>query len=118
MSWWVSLCCPCCGNNLQLDEPHSEGGTYAFGGTSEATLNVTYNYQPNFQRVGLLPGLREALDGKTATDTVELLKSAVEKLGTDEADDYWPPTDGNARKALVRLVSFAEEHPTGVWRVH
>lgn len=25
---------------------HTEGGTYALGGTTEATLNVTYNYGP------------------------------------------------------------------------
>tara|TARA_B100000614_G_scaffold262909_1_gene300418 strand:+ start:21384 stop:21749 length:366 start_codon:yes stop_codon:yes gene_type:complete len=81
---------------------------------SEASCCITYNYSKLYGMVGF--SMRD-LDGKTASETAESLRSAVEKLGTDKYDDYWAPTPGNAGAALQTLLSWAEEHPDGVWKV-
>ena len=45
MSYSIELCDPVSGDVLQLDTKHEmRGGTYALGGTTEAELNITYNY--------------------------------------------------------------------------
>ena len=49
-------------------------------------------------------------------ETIPLLKAAVEQLGTDVDDDYWRPTEGNARRALCGLLAFAQMRPDGVWK--
>ncbi|MDE2102426.1 MAG: hypothetical protein KGL39_34590 [Patescibacteria group bacterium] len=131
---------------------HEEGGTYRMGGTTEASLNVTYNYSPFY--------------GKKASETAERLRAAVAKLGTsrhhggwmhiglgafqhpdkdvwleklkhadleaphnallraeaiaagvvEDGGGYWKPTPGNAGYALSILLSWAIQHPNGVWQ--
>lgn len=99
---------------LEAEMPHQiKGSTYAVGGTTELTLAITYNYSPIIGRV-LPDGLR-GLCGKTGAETIPLLKAAVEQLGTDVDDDYWKPTEGNARRALCGLLAFAQMRPDGVW---
>ena len=45
MSYDISLREPVSGEQVYFDEPHQmNGGTYALGGTTEAWLNITYNY--------------------------------------------------------------------------
>jgi hypothetical protein len=88
---------------------HTEGGTYVLGGTSEGVLNVTYNYR-NQYHFGLLHGER-------AGDTIESLRDAVNRLGTDRDKNYWAPTPGNAGYACSILLKWARSHPSAVWRV-
>jgi hypothetical protein len=88
---------------------HAEGGTFAIGGTDQAYLNVTYNYATIFR-------FRD-LNGMTASDTIDLMRSKVAELGTDTDNDYWNPTDGNVGHTLAILLGWAVQHPDAVWRV-
>ena len=111
MSYDVDLC-DASGKVLPLSERFEEGGTYAIGGTVMCELNITYNY---YQVFGTL--VRD-LDGKSVADTVAGLREFAHKhAGELPDDDYWKPTAGNARVAIRRLLSFANEQPHGIWRV-
>lgn len=33
----------------------------------------------------------------------------------DVDDNYWEPTEGNAKRALAGLLAFAQMRPDGVW---
>jgi hypothetical protein len=103
------------GETLTAEEPHTiTGGTYAMGGTTEAWLNVTYNYAPHFYRLFGDKGIRW-LYGQKVANTVEPLLAAASQLGDDVHRDYWQPTEGNAKAALLNLVQLARLFPDGVW---
>lgn len=103
------------GETVCLDMPHSlRGGTYALGGTTEAWLNVTYNYSKHFYRVLGDKGIR-SIYGMRAADSLPLLRAAVEKLSNDTSEDYWEATEGNAKQALMNLITLAEAAPEGIW---
>jgi len=100
------------GNILFMDESFEESGTYAMGGTTECTLNITYNYSEVYGT------LVKDLHGQYGIDSLKSLKEFVDRWPHAKPyDDYWAPTPGNAVKAIKRLVSFAEKHPNGVWHV-
>ena len=85
------------------------------GGTSEAHLNVTYNYSTQLHRhLDADNGLRW-LYGKTGGDTIEKLDAAVKALGVARHNDYWKATDGNAGFALSILLAWARQHPAAIW---
>ena len=122
MSYDINLVDAVTGDVLQLDEPHHmRGGTYAAGGTSEASLNVTYNYAEHFERV--LPtntisnevGIR-SIYGMTGVQSLRVLSAAILLLGDDADPDYWKPTEGNAKRALIQLVILASMRLDGVWK--
>jgi hypothetical protein len=119
MSWWVTLEHED-GSILQVDL-HMEGGTTVLGGTSDADLNITYNYGGRFREVwpefDRSDVLKTALDGKQAGNTIEFLQRGVDRLGVDRSLDYWEPTNGNAGHALSILLGWAERYPDGIWRV-
>ena len=103
-------------DGLAQVEIFEEGGTYSLGGSSEAELNITYNYSWFFYRVlDKEKGLR-CLYGKTGQETIKILEQAVAELGTDQYKDYWAPTPGNAGHALKILLRWARQHPTAIWR--
>lgn len=116
MSYDISLCDPVTKDVLEADTPHQiRGGTYALGGTPSLWLNVTYNYSRHFYKhLDTEKGIR-VLYGKTGAETIPLLKSAIAKLGDDIDDNYWQPTEGNAKRALCGLLAMAELRPDGVW---
>lgn len=119
MSYDLYLCDPITKEPLTLDAPHHmRGGTYAKGGTTEASLNVTWNYAQHLYRVfgGDSPtgGIR-SLYGKTGAESIPMLDAAIAKLGDDVHDDYWKATEGNAKRALVQLRALAAMRPDGVW---
>lgn len=89
-------------------------GTYAVGGSPLAVMNITYNYAPIFVKVLGPQGVR-TIYGMRAFDTILLLTEAIDKLGTDVHEDYWEPTEGNARQALVGLRYLAANCPLGYW---
>lgn len=96
-------------------EKHSEGGTFVLGGTTDAHLNITWNYVGYFcEHIDKQQGIRW-LYNKKAKDCIQRLEEAVKKLGTERDDDYWAPTAGNAGYALSILLGWAKENPKGVF---
>ena len=115
MSYDISLCEPVGGNVIQFDAPHQiKGGTYAMGGTTEAWLNVTYNYSKHFYDTMGEKGIRTVY-GKTGAEVIPILKQAIAKLGDDIDADYWKATEGNAKRALSGLLAMAEMRPDGIF---
>ena len=115
MSYDIRLNDPVTGEVIELDSPHQmRGGTYAIGGTSEAWLNVTYNYGKHYYRVFGEGGIR-TIYGMTGAESIPVLKLAIDALGDDVSTDYWEATEGNAKRALCQLLAFAQMRPDGVW---
>ena len=100
MSWWVylqdrgapSICdygearedaCPTpCYRPVEV-ERFQDGGTQPVGGTTEAEINITYNYSRFYYEfldrdAGLM-----WLDGKTAGEAFPRLVNAVSQLGSE-----------------------------------
>ena len=121
VSYDIKLTCPVTGATLELDEPHQmKGGTYAIDGNKDAALNITYNYAEHFYRVFLeiqfsRAGIR-SIYGLTGAESIPVLQMAIAKLKDDVDQDYWKPTEGNAKKALTQLLALAKMRPDGVWR--
>lgn len=115
-------------------ESHQEGGVVQVGGSSEASLNVTYNYAWfYFHFLDQENGIR-ALNGQRAGDWIERLEKAVEVLGDKQyveypdgfmlggknpkgVVNYWAPTPGNAGHALSILLTWAKQHPDAHFEV-
>lgn len=146
MSWWVSLedrtakhwCsygvppsdfvpeyegdvpCPVpCYPDVEV-EAFEEGGTYVLGGSTQAELNVTYNYSKLFWEAMPDGGLR-GLDERHAEDCISILEQGVEHLSAmpqGETTDYWAATPGNAVKPLKMLLEWAKQHPKAVFSVN
>lgn len=114
MSYDIHLSDAVTGVTLELDDPHHmRGGTYCLGGTTSAELNITYNYGPILHRV--LPGGIRGLYGRTGAESIPLLNKAIAELGNDVDEDYWSPTEGNVKRALVQVLALAQMRPDGVW---
>lgn len=116
MSFDIYLNDPETGTPIQFDTPREDhGGTYCVGGTTEAWLNITYNYSEfYYEYIDSEKGIRW-LYGKKASDCIERLEYAVQKLGTKQYRDYWAPTKGNAGHALSILLKWAKEYPDGIF---
>jgi len=107
MSWWAGLHGED-GEYLPV-ESFSEGGTQVMGGSSEADLNVTYNYSNHYYRVlGLEDGFR-GLDGMKAEDALLVLERGIAALSDETNSDYWKSTEGNAKAPLVMLKAWCEQ---------
>lgn len=116
MSYDVYLVDAETGEVLEAEAPHFlRGGTYALGGTTELRLNITYNYSPHYYRVFGDKGIR-AIYGLTAAESVPMIAHAISQLAGDVVGDYWQPTEGNARAALINLLALTNYAPHGVWR--
>lgn len=115
MSYDIDLIDPITKKVIQLDAPHQmKGGTYAIGGTCDASLNVTYNYSPHYYRLMGEKGIR-SLYGLTGAQSLPILQAAIDQLDDDVDDDYWQATEGNAKRALAQLKALAEMRPDGIW---
>lgn len=116
MSYNIELTDPHTGECIELSEPHQMiGTTYQVGGTKYACLGVTYNYALHFNRVLGTEGIR-LIYGMTGKDSIPFLESAILCLKNDVCEDYWAPTEGNAKRALQNLVALAKLAPHGVWK--
>ena len=107
------------GSVVNLDHKHQlRGGTYDAGGTTEATLNVTYNYANLLDLVWPVVGIH-VLEGLTALESVEVLTKGMLSIPWQPPDeDYWKSTQGNVRAMLSDLLVLACLVPPGsVWRV-
>ena len=131
MSYDIRLVDPVTRETLEVDSPHHmQGGTYQQGGTSEACLNITYNYASHFRRVfgdasaeltdfdqmfgGGETGIRR-LYGMGGAESIPVLERAIAALGDDVDPDYWKSTEGNAKRALIQLLALAKMRPDGIW---
>lgn len=116
MSYDIDLTDPITGEPLELSSPHDmRGGTYCLTGTRTASLNVTYNYAPHYYRLIGENGIR-TIYGTTGAESITILRQAADALGDDVDDDYWKPTEGNAKRALLQLLALAQLRPDGVWK--
>ena len=116
MSYDIKLVDPVTKNVLILEEPHHmRGGTYAIGGTTKAHLNVTYNYCHIFRTALQSDDGIRAIYGLTGAESIPILVAAASTLSDDIDDDYWAPTEGNAKQALLQLLTLAAMLPNGVW---
>lgn len=96
-------------------ERHTEGGTLVLGGTTDAELNITYNYgRFYYEWLDEEQGLRW-LYGKSGAETTERLTRAIAVLGIYQDEDYWKGTPGNAGYALTILLSWAAQYPDAIW---
>jgi len=116
MSYDISLIDPITKETVEFDEAHQvKGGTYALGGTREAWLNVTWNYSKHFYQTMGDKGIR-AIYGLTGAEAIPILKQAIEQLADDvDENDYWHGTEGNAKRALLGLLAFAQIRPDGIF---
>lgn len=139
MSYDLRLINPETGEAVKFANKHNlRGGIYVVGGDDRACLNVTYNYGRHYARV--FPVLHEArplapdwlkgslkdrpidglrtIYGLTGLESIPVLVAACAQLGDDTDPDYWKPTEGNAKAALVNLIALAamsRDAMTGVW---
>jgi hypothetical protein len=115
MSYDIELNCPVTGQVIEFDFNHDiKGGTYAVGGTNLAQINITWNYSDILYRIFPEKGIR-ALYGMTGADSIPMLQLAADGLANDDSYDYWEATDGNVKRVLNQLLSFARLRPDGVW---
>ena len=116
MSWDISLI------NKETSEPvtvehFQEGGTQIVGGTDRAELNITYNYSWFYRRyLCSIDGIC-CLDSRLAKDCVDGFESAIAELGTNQFENYWAPTPGNAGFALSILLKWAKNNPEAMFVV-
>ena len=99
----------------RTDKPHNiSGGTYQVGGTTELWIHITYNYAKHFQNTLGKRGIR-TIYGMTGEESIPVLQAATDKLKDDVHEDYWKPTEGNAKKALLDCIELAKLARHGVW---
>lgn len=137
MSYDIYLKDPVTGDPLELEAAHHmRGGTYAMSGTTEAWLNITYNYADWYYRPGVFARTRKAskgirtIYGMTGAESIPVLRKAIRKLESMTEDisveerreyeeqgvtGYWMPTRENAIRPLYQLLALAQMRPDGVW---
>ena len=77
--------------------------------------DITYNYAKFFSKViDNKLGIRK-IYGMTGTESIKILNKAIDKLKNDYNENYWTATEGNAKKALIKLRNAAEEYPNLIW---
>ena len=115
MSYDVDFCDPVSGEVIRIDEPHfMRGGTYAVGGSTALSLNITSNYYKNYSPHSF--DIKD-LDGKTALEVIPELDLVIGLLSDETDPDYWKPVDGNAKRALIQLRTMAKMRPDAVIKV-
>ena len=117
MSWDIDLVDKNTREVLHMPEKHHfRGANYVLGGTTECSMNITYNYSPLYRKAFPDNGIN-IINGKTGEESVPLIAKMIGSLGDDRDDDYWKATEGNAKQPLFALLVFAAQHPEGVWEV-
>lgn len=117
MSWDCTIIDPKTGRSIHTSTPHTiRGGTYAYPDTTELWCNITYNYS-QFYKKYLGAGL-EYFNNMRVKDSISKLQEMADSLNTDESNNYWDKTEGNARKAIVDLLALAQLAPDdAIWEV-
>ena len=132
MSYDVNLLDPITKKVIEINDAHFiRGGTYKMGGSTELSLNITWNYG-SILRQFLRPQLtneelkeREkheeweetgvrSLYGMTALEATPILEEAIHKLADDVSEDYWEATEGNVKRALNNLLTLCKMRPDAI----
>jgi len=114
MSYDISLLDPVTKEVVHFDTKHElKGGTHALGGTTEAWLNITYNYSKFFYPLFGDAGIR-SLYGLSGADAIPILEKAISQLGDDTDPDYWKATEGNAKSSLLKLLALTKLRPDAI----
>lgn len=122
MSYDINLLDPITKNVIEINDAHFlRGGTYKMGGSTELSLNITYNYseilhkiiQPKFTPSEYKTGIR-SLYGMTAFEATPILETAISILKNNVVDDYWQPTEGNVKRALNNLLTMCKMRPDSI----
>ena len=122
MSYDIDLLDPITKKVIEIKDAHFlRGGTYKMGGSTELSLNVTYNYskilhqvlQPKTTPSEFKSGIR-SLYGMTAFEATPILETAISTLKDDFDEDYWKPTEGNTKKALNNLLTMCKMRPDAI----
>ena len=117
MSYDISLRNPKTDEVLEAPEKHfMYGGNYVLGGTKDLWLNVTYNYGEIYRDIFGHHGIH-VLDNLTGGESIPIIEKAIRLLKDDVADNYWDATEGNARAALINLLTMARMRPDGIWKI-
>lgn len=94
---------------------HQEGSNFVIDGTTDAVIDITYNYVGHFRdTIDKRDGIRW-LYGKHARLCIFILEDAVGKLGTVRGADYWEATPGNAGYVLHVLLMWARQYPDAIF---
>lgn len=122
MSYDINLLDPISKNVIEINDAHFlRGGTYKLSGSTELSLNITYNYSKFLHQV-LQPettpskdksGIR-SLYGMTALEAIPILEAAISSLKNDVDEDYWKPTEGNTKRALNNLLTMCKMRPDAI----
>ena len=116
MSYDIYLTDPVTKEPIVCDVPHfMRGGTYCLEGDTKLHLNVTYNYAKIYYFTIGEKGIR-TIYGMSAASSIPLLESAINQLKDDKTENYWEPTEGNAKAALIQLLALAKMRPDGIWK--
>lgn len=117
MSYDIHLLDPVTKEVIHFKEPHfMTGGTYAVNGTTEAWLNITYNYgEYYYEHLDKEKGIR-FIYGKSGAESIPILEKAIASLGNEVDPDYWKATEGNAKRPLLKLLALARMRPDGIWK--
>lgn len=122
MSYDINLLDPITKKVIEINDAHfMRGGTYQMGGSTELSLNMTYNYskflhqviQPEFTPSEDKSGIR-SLYGLTALEAIPILEVAISNLKDDVDEDYWKPTEGNTKRALNNLLTMCKMRPDAI----
>jgi hypothetical protein len=116
MSYDIYLKDPVINETIELNEPHfMRGATYKLDGDTKLYLNITYNYAEYYYKtIDKEKGIRK-LYGITGLESIPILEKAINQLGNDVDEDYYEPTEGNAKRPLVQLLTMAKMCPYGIW---
>lgn len=88
-------------------------------------MNITFNYYPFFNRENVFgDGGIKNLNGVLVSDAIPIVDKAVHNLRDEDlnadgslydgdVNDYWAPTERNARKSLEVLLGLLVLSPAG-----
>lgn len=119
MSYNIEIIHPKTGETLESARALTlRGGIQPFGGSKELFLTITFNYREHLVKAFQSHKGVSCLNNKAVVSTIDTITNAIERLDTDYyMEDYWKPTEGNARLALINLLILAFEGLEGYWRI-
>ena len=77
-------------------------------------FNITFNYDLNYRKHNF--NIKH-LNNKAAANVIPELKRVIGLLGDQTSDNYWEPIDGNAKRALITLLTMAQMRPDAIIKV-